>query len=569
MVTAIQMTTPEVHIRLRDRLRMRPRLLGVLVAVVFFWESLNPTLLPRAWAVQALLCGACTAIGYAIGASLAVILSWVRGAMGLAALDTRLGRRLAWSAWAVAVLVGAVVWSNWQNDQRLLVNMPLVQRSDYIPVLIVAAILALVFVTIGRLVGQGAVAVHRGLTAVFPAWLAFATTILFTAGFLGLVGQDYIFKNLVDAANSAYSTVDDSTEPGIRRPTTPLASGGPESLVPWDTLGFQGRTFTGGITTPAQLETLVAPGTPVQQPIRVYAGLQSADTAEARARLAVRELERTGAFQRRVLVVATTTGTGWINPRSARSVEALNAGDTAIVGIQYSYLPSWISFLVDLDKASEAGRTLYDAVHARWLQEPAATRPKLFVFGESLGSFGSEHAFDSSTPQRSVSNILRGTDGALWVGPTWSNPIRTPLVLDRDAGSPTWRPRIGDGEQVVFTNGRATLLDVADQPVVYQQHASDPVGWWNWSSAYSVPAWLQGRRGPDVPTRAHWFPIVTWGQTSADLIAGFSTPPGHGHNYDGAWPEAWAAVAAPEGWTRADTVALSKRIAAFPPQPGG
>ena len=81
---------------------------------------------------------------------------------------------------AVALLVGAVVWANWQNDQRLLVNMPLIQRSDYIPVLIVGAILLLVFVTIGRLVGQAAVAMHRGLTAVFPAWLAFATTIVFT-----------------------------------------------------------------------------------------------------------------------------------------------------------------------------------------------------------------------------------------------------------------------------------------------------------------------------------------------------------------------------------------------------
>ena len=249
---------------------------------------------------------------------LAVILSWVRGAMGLPALDTRLGRRLGWVAWAVAVLVGAVVWANWQNDQRVLVNMPLIQRSDYIPVLIVGAILLLVFVTIGRLVGQAAVAMHRGLTAVFPAWLAFVTAIVFTAGVIGLVAQDYVFTKLVDAANSAYSTVDDSTEPGIQRPTTPLASGGPDSLVPWDSLGLQGRTFTGGVTTPAQLETLVAPGTPVQQPIRVYAGLQSADSAAARARLVVRELERTGAFQRRVLVVATTTGTGWINPRSAQ-----------------------------------------------------------------------------------------------------------------------------------------------------------------------------------------------------------------------------------------------------------
>jgi len=569
MLTAIQVTTPEVHIRLRDRLRMRPRLLGVLVAVVFFWESLNPTLLPRAWAVQALLCGALTAIGYAIGASCSVVLGWVRSRMGLRALDTALGRRLAWSAWGVAILVGAVVWSNWQNDQRELVTMPSIERSDYIPVLIVGAVLLLVFVTIGRLVGQGAVAVHRGVAAVLPAWLAFLATIMLTVAFLSLVGQDFVFDRLVEMANSAYSTVDDETEPGIRPPTTPLASGGPESLVPWDTLGYQGRTFTGGVTTPDQLETLVEPGTPVRQPIRVYAGLQSADSAQARARLAVRELERTGAFDRRVLVVATTTGTGWINPRSARSLEALNGGDTAIVGIQYSYLPSWISFLVDLDKASEAGRTLYDAVRARWLREPASTRPKLMVFGESLGSFGSEHAFDESDPRRSVDAIVEGSDGALWVGPTWSNPIRTPLVLDRDAGSPTWRPRIGDGRTVVFTNGRATLLDVDGQPVVYQQHPSDPVGWWNWSSAYERPAWLRGPRGYDVPDRAHWFPIVTWGQTSADLIAGFSTPPGHGHNYDRAWPEAWAAVAAPDGWTRADTVALSQRLAAFPPQPGG
>ncbi|MEY3361918.1 MAG: hypothetical protein RL531_1637 [Actinomycetota bacterium] len=569
MLTPIQVTTPAVHIRLRDRLRMRPRLLGLLVALVFFWESLNPTLLPRAWAVQALLCGACSAIGYAIGASCSVVLGWVRGRMGLGALDTRLGRRLVWSAWAVAVLVGAVVWANWQNDQRTLVDMPLIQRSDYIPVLIVGAILLLAFVTIGRLVGQGSVAAHRGVAAVFPRSLAFVTTILLTVGFLSFVAQDFVFDRLVAMANAAYSTVDDETEPGIRRPTTTLASGGPGSLVPWDTLGFQGRTFTGGVTTPEQLETLVAPGTPVRQPIRVYAGLQSADSPEARARLAVRELERTGAFERRVLVVATTTGTGWINPRSARSLEALNGGDTAIVGIQYSYLPSWISFLVDLDKASEAGRALYDAVRERWLREPAGSRPELMVFGESLGSFGSEHAFDASAPDRSVENIVDGTDGALWVGPTWSNPIRTPLVLDRGAGSPTWRPRIGDGRTVVFTNGRRSLLGVDGQSVVYQQHASDPVGWWNWSSAYERPAWLQGPRGYDVPARAHWFPIVTWGQTSADLIAGFSTPPGHGHNYDGAWPEAWAAVAAPDGWTRADTVALSKRIAAFPPQPGG
>ena len=129
------------------------------------------------------------------------------------------------------------------------------------------------------------------------------------------------------------------------------------------------------------------------------------------------ELERTGAFQRKVLVVIPTTGTGWVNPTAAQAIELVHNGDTALVASQYSFLPSWISFLADREKAAEAGKKLIDRVHERWLQEPEATRPKLLVYGESLGTQAGEGAFDT------LSDIRQTVDGVLWVGPPNSNRL--------------------------------------------------------------------------------------------------------------------------------------------------
>ena len=556
------------HLRLRDRLFHRPRLGGLLVAIVFFWESLSPTLLPRSIPIQALLTGACTVIGYALGASVSVIIGWILDARGAGPWNTRTARRVAWGIGIAAVVIGALVWGRWQNDQRELVEMPRMAPAGYLGVILLGAVIGGVLLLVGRLIGQGLVAVDRAFGRHMPAWVAFLLTAVLFVMVLVTVTRDFVLTPVFDKVNSAYGTLDDDTEAGVEQPTSDLVSGGPDSLVPWDTLGYQGRSFAGGTTTPAQLAKLVQPGTDVMQPIRVYVGLQSADDAKARAELAVEELDRTDAWDRDVLVVATSTGTGWINPRSARAVEAINGGNTAIVSMQYSYLPSWISFLVDQDVASEAGRELFSAVYARWKDLPEDARPQLVVFGESLGSFGSEQAFAEGTPTKSVDRLTSQVDNALWVGPTYSNPIRTPLVKERDPGTPTWKPRIGNGQTVTFTNSPPELERVDGQPVVYLQHPSDPVGWWDWSAMYEKPLWLQGPRGYDVPKRAHWFPFVTWAQTSTDLIAGFAAAAGHGHNYDNAWPQAWAAVAAPDGWTTADTREIAKRLQAFQAKQG-
>jgi len=64
----------------------------------------------------------------------------------------------------------------------------------------------------------------------------------------------------------------------------------------------------------------------------------------------------------------------------------MTGGDTATVAVQYSYLPSWLSYLVDQDRAREAGRELFDAVYDRWSKLPMNRRPTLVVVGESLRS---------------------------------------------------------------------------------------------------------------------------------------------------------------------------------------
>src|SRR4029079_17303353 len=140
----------------------------------------------------------------------------------------------------------------------------------------------------------------------------------------------------------------------------------------------------------------------------------------------MKELDRTNAWSRKAIGIFTTTGTGWVDERAASPVEYMYNGDTALVGLQYSYLPSWISFLVDVDKAAAAGREMINAVQERLAALPAADRPKLLLFGESLGSFGTEEAFADAD------DMLSSVDGALLVGPVFRNHVHNEVTDHRD-----------------------------------------------------------------------------------------------------------------------------------------
>ena len=190
-----------------------------------------------------------------------------------------------------------------------------------------------------------------------------------------------------------------------------------------------------------------------------------------------------------MLAVATTTGTGWVDPTLADPVEYLYGGDTAIAAMQYSYLPSWISFLVDKDRARGAGRTLFTTVYRYWSTLPLAHRPRLVVFGESLGAFGGSAAFSG------LGDLTARTNGALFAGPPHSTQLWRVLTNQRVTGSPERLPTYRDGQTVRFAASAADLR-AADGAlrtprVVFLQHASDPsCGGHRNSSGASPTGWV-------------------------------------------------------------------------------
>jgi uncharacterized membrane protein len=298
---------------------------------------------------------------------------------------------------------------------------------------------------------------------------------------------------------------------------------------------------------------------PVQDPIRVYVGLTAADDDWGRAELAVAELERTGAFARSVLLVTVPTGTGWINPRPIDALEYLHAGDTAVVAVQYSYLPSWLSFLVDAVRAEESARELVNAVHVRWEELPEDQRPLLLVYGESLGAYGAEASFSG------VADLRNRTDGALFIGPPNFSPLWRGFAEQRDAGSPERRPIYDEGRTVRFAASAADL-EVPNSPwepprVVYLQQASDPVVWWTPRLLLRRPDWLQEPRAPDVLTDVHWFPVVTFVQVTVDLLNGYAIDlDGYGHRYGEVILDAWLAIAPPAGWDDDDRPGIEEAL---------
>ena len=358
--------------------------------------------------------------------------------------------------------------------------------------------------------------------------------------------------------NGAYSLDDTRTAAGVHQPATSLRSGGPGSLIGWDTLGNQGRSFTGTGPTVNQIETFT--GHPAMEPIRAYAGLASAPDPQSRAALAVRDLQRAGGFGRKNLLVVTTTGEGWVDPALVDSFEYLSGGDCATVAIQYSYLPSWISYLLDQSKAGDAGRALFDAVYGAWLQLPAGQRPRLFVAGESLGSFGAEAAFSGEY------DLYNLTSGALFAGPPSFNTLFGEFRDQRDPGSPEVQPVYDGGRIVRFADDAIRDVPPDGRPwgahrVLYLMHPSDPVVWWSPKLIFSEPDWLKEPSGRDVLNSMFWMPFVTFWQVTADLPFALGAPAGHGHHYAAEYVDGWNAVEQPSGITPGDLASLRTIIA--------
>lgn len=526
----------------------RPNFLGLVVATLFLAAAASPSLLPRYWLYQAIIAGLVTASGYGLGTFLSFL--WRR--MPVPELPGSY-KRLAWQTVSILGPAGVItLWLRgigWQFELHDRVGLPRPSPWSYGLALIVGLVVAFILVSLGR----GILAIYRRLGSALSRWLPRPLASIMGAIFvvLVLVGlwDGVLSRAFFSAADETFRLSDSLIDDGVVRPISPLRSGSIGSEVLWADLGSKGRTFAAEGPTVTDLEEFS--GRSALQPIRVYAGLASGDDIRERAELVVDELERTGAFDRAVLCVVTTTGTGWVDPLAAAALEYIWNGDTAIAALQYSYLPSWLSLLVDSVRSREAGAVFFDTVYARWEELPAASRPLLVVFGESLGADGSEAAFSGDA------DIRNRTDGVLWVGPPNFSQLWSTFTANREPGTPERLP-VYDGGQTVRFAAEPGDIDPADPTwehprVLYLQHSSDPVVWWSPRLILRQPDWLREPPGPDVLPAVRWYPLVTFWQLSADMSYAHLAPPGHGHNYGGLVGDGWAAIASPPVWTQADT----------------
>ncbi|MFZ3599138.1 alpha/beta hydrolase [Streptomyces sp. BH104] len=532
---------------------------GCVMAAAFYCLSLTPTLLPRAWWLQGLAAGVTAIVGYAVGAILDVLTRLIAGRAGLHPPRTR----HAWVRWAVAAIavaavVGMTAWSvRWQGEVRRAVSMPpQVVWWQWALVPLVAAVVALVVLGVARVLRLATRVVANVAGVHVPRLAAGAIGIVLVAFVAVGFAQGFLLNRTLRAVESAASLADQGTTDGVVRPELSTLSGSPRSRAPWDTLGAKGRDFVGQAARRTDIASFT--GASAEDPVRVYVGLRSADTLKERADLAVRELERTGGFSRKVLAVMGTTGTGWINEQGSKPLEYMWGGDSALVAMQYSYLPSWASVLTE-DEAADAGAALFDAVHRKWLTLPKGDRPQLLVYGESLGSYAMENALGGS-PDSLTSKV----DGALFVGPTYSNPLWNRVTEDRRAGSPQWRPVFGGGASVRFAQVPDDY-EVPDAPwrqprSVYLQNGSDPVVWWSPGLALHKPDWLLTPRARDVSPAMRWYPLLTFWQVACDMAGAADVPDGYGHRYGAMPTSAWAEISRPPGWSGADSARLAHRL---------
>jgi uncharacterized membrane protein len=312
-------------------------------------------------------------------------------------------------------------------------------------------------------------------------------------------------------------------------PPNPWASGSHESLVPFDTLSRAGARYVWTTTSPEIIqEVMDEPAKLV--PIRAYVGLQSAETEQERVELLMRELERTNAFDRSWLMVASPTGTGYINYAAVSILEFLTRGDCATLALQYAARPSPLS----LDRVKEGRRqtrALMAALRDRLDRCPPGRRPKVLLFGESLGAWTSQDAFVDRGTQGLID---AGIDRAIWIGTPHFSKWKERVLYDD-------RPDVDPDLIGVFDHiEQLEALDPAERErlrFVMITHDNDGVGAFGPALAIQAPEWLgppQTRR-PTVPKGMRWTPATGFFQVLVDMKNAANVVPGvfaaSGHDY--------------------------------------
>ncbi|MPZ54073.1 MAG: hypothetical protein GEU79_15300 [Acidimicrobiia bacterium] len=312
-------------------------------------------------------------------------------------------------------------------------------------------------------------------------------------------------------------------------PDNPYVSGGTQSISPFDELGLQGRRYVTEVVPPDLIEEVLGKDT-ANHPIRVYVGVASEPLYDtARSELALREMEKLGAFDRKYLLLVSPTGTGWVDHAMIDAAEILARGDIATACIQYGTAPSFLEVQgVSLGRAQF--RQLLWGVRQRLLAVPEDERPTVLVFGESLGAWSSS---DVVMHQGTSGFDHYGIHRALWFGlPGLARWSRTGMREGRNPLTPA-------GTIGTFDNYDQCLSLTPDERAnlraIVVDHDNDPIAQMSLRTAVKRPPWLNSRRGRGVPETMPWSPISTFLQILVDAMNAMVVVPGEfksfGHDY--------------------------------------
>lgn len=529
---------------------------GIVAGALFFAASLTPSLLPRSPLVQGVLSGLCLAAGYGLGVAGRRLWLYLQ----LPVPSRRWMRRIHLAllgACFLAVAIAAWLARPWQNAVRDVMGLPPLDGAHSLMLPLVALLVFVLLLAVVRLLRFVARRLTRRTRRWLPPRIANVVGVGSALLLFALVVNGMLVRGLLHLADASFRQADALIPPGDAPPASPTRTGSPESLVPWDRLGRAGRGFVASGPDATAIARFT--GRDAATPIRTYVGLPAADSVQERARLALRELQRAGGFSRAALVVITPTGTGWVDPAAIDGLEYLHHGDIASVAMQYSYLSSPLSLMVEPEYGREASRALFDEIYGYWRTLPRDTRPKLYLHGLSLGAMNSEHAVDA------FELLGDPVHGALWSGPPFPSPHWRHFTRTRNAGSPAWLPEYRNGRLVRFMNQHGSPV-AADAPwgamrIVYLQYASDAITFFDHRDAWRAPAWLAAPRGPDVSPALRWYPVVSMFQFAVDMMLADTAPMGYGHVFAPAhYIDAWLLVTGIEDWSGQDIERLKRKL---------
>ena len=511
--------------------------LGVIAALAMYAVSVSPSLMARSWAWHAVASGILVACGYVAGVVVQNVAQLVIRLTGLtisASEPVELGFRIGIGALFALWWIYAVIQSYRRaRKAAALVNMPGETFGEYLLGTAGAVVVSWMLLRIVGALNGLCWMLIASLDAHMPRPAAIVVSMVILFAIMFFLTSKVILRGGIGFFRRKAEQLNMRTARGIYQPFVPERSASPASSVTWESVGGQGRVFLG--RGPSRLDIAQVCGGVAMEPIRVYSGMPTGGSGiEQAAATVVAELHRTGAFDRAVILIAASTGSGWVDEWQVQPLEFLTRGNCATASLQYSYVPSALNWLTGLEPAQDASAALFAAVRAELDLMDEADRPALFVCGESLGAFASQSVFES------FEDVLARVDGALWVGTPSFTPMHAALTAARHKGSPEVAPVVHNARRVRFVNEPSDLrTDLYGRElgpwgfprVVYAQHPSDPVVWWTNKLIWTQPDWLRERAGRDVSMNVEFTRFATYIQVLADLPVAGTAPGGHGHTY--------------------------------------